>query len=196
MPTASISSMNTMQVPAPLAGRALRLPGEVADDDRVDADERRREARARDRDERRVEAGRERLREHRLAGAGGPEEEHAALALAAVVLELLARLPDRDDPAHLLLRLGLAADVVELHAPLRVPGSNVLICVRFIARSGPKRIPKFAMKRKKTKTTWIQRAGDERIVPSPSAIEPIVPNHVPPRNSQMIVIATTRGPRA
>ena len=77
---------------------------------------------ARDRDERRVEAGRERLREHRLAGAGGPEEEHAALALAAVVLELLARLPDRHDPADLLLGLRLAAHVVELHAPLRVAG--------------------------------------------------------------------------
>ena len=47
------------------------------------------------------------------------------------------------------------------------PGSNVLICVRFIASSGPNRIPKLAMKRKKTKTTWIQSAGDERIVPDP-----------------------------
>ena len=54
---------------APLARQPLRLAREVADEDRVDADERRREAGAGDRDERRVEAGRDRLREHRLAGA-------------------------------------------------------------------------------------------------------------------------------
>ena len=107
---------------APLARGPLGLPGEVAHDDRVDPDEGRGEAGARDRDERRVEAGRERLREHRLARAGRPEEQHAALALAAVALELLARLPDRDDAAHLLLRLGLSANVVELDAPLRVAG--------------------------------------------------------------------------
>ena len=61
-----------------------------------------------------------RLREHRLAGAGGAEEEHAALALAAGLLELLAGLPERDDARDLLLGLGLAADVVELDAPVRV----------------------------------------------------------------------------
>ena len=72
------------------------------------------------------------------------------------------------------------------------PGSNVLICVRFIARSGPKRIPKFAMKRKKTKTTWIQSAGDERMFPKPSRMKPIVPHHVPPRNSQTIVMVTKK----
>src|SRR5207237_2557807 len=86
----------------------------------IDADERLREPGAGDRDERRVEAGRDRLREHRLTGAGGAEEQKAALALAAGPLEGLARLPERDDPAHLLLRLGLPADVVELHAPFRV----------------------------------------------------------------------------
>ena len=105
---------------APLAGEPLRAPGEDADDDRVDADERRGEAGAGDRDERRVEAGRERLREHRLAGARCAEEQQAALALAAGALECLTGLPDRDDAPHLLLRLGLAADVRELDAPLRV----------------------------------------------------------------------------
>ena len=42
------------------------------------------------------------------------------------------------------------------------------------------------MKRKKTKTTWIQSAGDDRMLPIPSRMKPIVPNHVPPRNSQTI----------
>ena len=105
---------------APLARELLRAPGEDPHDDRVDPDERRGEAGARDRDEGRVEAGRERLRQHGLAGAGRTEKEHAALALAAVLLELLAGLPDRDDAAHLFLRLDLPANVVELDAPLRV----------------------------------------------------------------------------
>ena len=42
---------------------------------------------------------------------GRAEEEHAALALAARLLELLAGLPERDDAGDLLLGLGLAADV-------------------------------------------------------------------------------------
>ena len=88
--------------------------GEEAHDDRVDPDERLREAGAGDRDERRVEAGRDRLGEHRLAGAGRAEEEQAALTLAARLLERLAALPEADDAAHLLLRLGLAAHVLEL----------------------------------------------------------------------------------
>ena len=95
-------------------------PGEDAHDDRVDADERLREARAGHRDERRVEPRRDRLGHHRLAGAGSPVEDQAALALAAGALEDLAGLPERDDAPDLFLRLGLAADVVELHAPVGV----------------------------------------------------------------------------
>ena len=51
---------------------------------------------------------------------GGAEEEHAALALAAGLLELLAGLPERDDARDLVLGLVLAADVVELDAPVGV----------------------------------------------------------------------------
>src|SRR5919204_534294 len=40
----------------------------------------------------------------------------------AGALELLAGLPERDDPAHLLLGLRLPADVVEPDAPPRVAG--------------------------------------------------------------------------
>ena len=105
---------------APLARELLGPPREHAHDDRVDADEGRGEARAGHRDERRVEAGRERLGEHRLARARRAEEEQAALALAARTLERLARLPDRDDAPHLFLRLRLPADVVQLDAPFRV----------------------------------------------------------------------------
>ena len=105
---------------APLAGELLRLAREESHDQRVDADEGLREAGARDRDERRVEPGRDRLREHRLAGSRCAEEEQASLALTARSLERLARLPERDDPAHLFLRLRLPADVVELDAPLGV----------------------------------------------------------------------------
>ena len=107
-------------LPAPLAREPLRAAGEDADDDRVDPDERRREAGARDRDERRVEPGRERLREHGLPRTRRTQEEEPALPLASRTLERLARLPDRDDAAHLLLRLRLPANVGELHAPLGV----------------------------------------------------------------------------
>ena len=51
---------------------------------------------------------------------GRAEEQHAALALAAGLDELLARLPQRDHARDLLLGLGLAAHVVELDAPVGV----------------------------------------------------------------------------
>ena len=57
-----------------------------------------------------------------LPAAGRAEEQEAALALAAGALERLARLPEADDAAHLLLRLRLAAHVREPHAPLGVAG--------------------------------------------------------------------------
>ena len=60
---------------APLGREPLRLACEEADDHRIHADERLREAGARDRHERAVERRRDRLREHRLAGAGRTEEE-------------------------------------------------------------------------------------------------------------------------
>jgi hypothetical protein len=107
-------------LPAPLARHPLRLRGEVAHDDDVHADERLREAGAGNGDEGRVEVRRDRLRHHRLPRAGGAQEQKATLALAAGSLERLARLPEVDDPPHLLLRLGLPADVLELHAPVRV----------------------------------------------------------------------------
>jgi hypothetical protein len=105
---------------APLGRELLRLAGEEAHDHGVHADERLREAGAWDRHERAVERCRDRLRQHRLAGARRAEEQHAALALAAGLLELLARLPERDDAGDLLLRLGLPADVVELDAPVGI----------------------------------------------------------------------------
>ena len=107
---------------APFPREALRLAREIANEDRVEPDERLREAGARDGHERRVEPGCDRLREHRLAGAGRAEEEQAALALAARLLEALAGLPEGDDAPDLLLRLGLAANVLELHAPFGVTG--------------------------------------------------------------------------
>ena len=91
-----------------------------------------------------------RLGEHRLAGAGGAEEEHAALALAARLLELLARLPERDDARDLLLGLRLAADVGELDAPVRVARLVALDLLAPSSSSGPNRIRKFAKKRMKT----------------------------------------------
>ena len=96
--------------------------GEELDGDRVHADEHAREAGAGDRHERAVEVRRDRLRDHRLAGTGRAQEQQAALALTAGLLELLARLPQGDHARDLLLGLCLAADVVDLHAPARVAG--------------------------------------------------------------------------
>src|SRR4029079_2064720 len=79
------------------------------------------EARAGHEHERAVEAGGDRLGEHRLAGARLAEEEQAALALPACLLEGLTALPERDDSADLLLDLVLATHVLQAHAPVRVP---------------------------------------------------------------------------
>ena len=68
-------------------------------------------------------------------------------------LERLARLPERDDAVHLFLRLDLAADVGELDAPLCVARLEARICEMPMISIGPMKIAKFAMKRKKTKTT-------------------------------------------
>ena len=131
MPTASISSMNTMHWPPHLRARRLALwishmttitsmPMNVAA-----------KPGAGDGHERAVEVGGDRLRQHRLAGTGSAEEQQAALALAAGLLELLARLPQPDDARDLFLRLGLTADVLHLHAPAwrrrarsRAPGAG------------------------------------------------------------------------
>src|SRR5262249_2299815 len=53
---------------------------------------------------------------------GCAQEEEPALAFAARLLEALAGLPEVDDAANLLLGLDLAADMVELDAPVRVAG--------------------------------------------------------------------------
>src|SRR5207248_11535202 len=82
---------------APLARELLRLAGHVADDDHVHADEGLGEPGSRHRQERRVEAGRDRLRQHRLPRAWSTEEEQATFSLSARFLEGLARLPQVDD---------------------------------------------------------------------------------------------------
>jgi hypothetical protein len=109
-------------LPAPLAREATRAGDHQRDDDHVHADEHLREARARHRHDRRVEARRDALREHRLAGARRADEQQAALGLAAGLAELLARLPQGDHARDLLLLLALPAHVVEVHAPVGVAG--------------------------------------------------------------------------
>ena len=55
-----------------------------------------------------------------LPGARRADEEQAALGLAAGLAEVVARRPELDDLRDLGLRLLLAADVAELHAPVGV----------------------------------------------------------------------------
>ena len=120
MPTASISSMKTMHWPPHLRASRLALRASSRTVIASMPDEHAGEARAGDRHERAVEVGGDGLGQHRLAGAGGAQHQQAALALAAGLLERLAGLPQRDDAAHLLLGLRLAAHVVQLHAPVGV----------------------------------------------------------------------------
>src|SRR4051794_37338700 len=109
-------------LPAPLLRLALRAPDEDEDGRHVHADERRCEARARHGHDRRVEAGGDRLGEHRLARARRADEQQAALGLAAGLAEVLAGLPQLDDALDVLLGLLLPADVLQAHAPVRVAG--------------------------------------------------------------------------
>ena len=81
-----------------------------------------------------------------LPGARRAVEEQASLAAAARLLERLARLPEVDDPAHLLLRLGLAAHVSSLTPQFASPGSKPRICEMPISNIGPIRIAKLKMK--------------------------------------------------
>ena len=71
------------------------------------------------------------------------------------------------------------------------PGSNPLIWVIPIPSSGPKRIAKFAMKRKNTKTTWISACGLESTPSSPSSIHVSVLSHV---TSSPAVAVSSRTP--
>ena len=105
---------------APFPREPLRLARQVAHDDRVQAEERRAKP----------DPGMEtkgQLNPVAIAFAstvfpvpGAPRKRSPRLALAARLLEVLAGLPEGDKTARLLLRLGLAAHVLELHAPVRV----------------------------------------------------------------------------
>jgi hypothetical protein len=74
---------------APLGGQLARLAGQELDRERVHADEHPGESRPGDGHEGAVEVGRDGLRDHRLPGARGAEEQQSALALAGRLLELL-----------------------------------------------------------------------------------------------------------
>ena len=169
---------------APLAGKPLRLPREVADDDRVDADEGLSEAGARDRDERGVETGRDRFREHRLAGSGRAEKEQSALPLSSRPLECLARLPERDDPPNLLLGLHLAADVLELDSPLRVTRLEApdLGDAHQQHRAHEDREVGDEQERDEDDLREHRRVRERR--QEPLDMSPIVPHHVPPGSAR------------
>ena len=53
-------------------------------------------------------------------------------------------------------------------------------------------MPKLAMKRKKTKTTWIHSWLELRTFPRPVKIEPAAPHQVPPWKSQIVVTTMTK----
>ena len=99
-PTASISSTKTMH------GRvALGLVEQVADAAGADADEHLDELRAGDAEERHAGLTGDGAGQQRLAGAGRPDQQHAARDARAERVELLRVLQELDD--FLELRLGL-----------------------------------------------------------------------------------------
>ena len=94
---------------------ALRLVEEVADAARADADEHLDELGAGDAEERHASLAGDGAREERLAGAGRPDQEHAARDARAEGGELLGILQELDDFLELLLGLVDAGDVREGH---------------------------------------------------------------------------------
>src|SRR5687767_705396 len=96
------------------AGRvALRLVEEVAHARRTHTDEHLHELGSRDREEGDAGLAGDGAREHGLAGAGWPDEEHTARDPRAEARELLRVLEELDDLGELLLRLVDAGDVLE-----------------------------------------------------------------------------------
>ncbi len=96
------------------AGRILlRLLEHVADAARADADEHLDEVRAGDGEERNVGLAGDGAGEQRLAGAGRPDEEHAARDAPAEPLELLRVAQELDDLLEVFLGLVDAGDVLE-----------------------------------------------------------------------------------
>jgi hypothetical protein len=99
------------------AGGALgRLPEEVAHAGGAHPDEHLDEVRARDREEGHARLAGHRAGQQGLAGARGPDQQHALGDLAAQGGELLGGLEEVDDLLQLLLGLLDAGDVVEAHA--------------------------------------------------------------------------------
>ena len=103
------------------AGRVLLgLLEHVAHARRADADEHLDEVGARNGEERHVGLARDRAREQRLAGAGRPDQQHAARNAAAEPLELAGIAQELDDLLEILLGLVDAGDVLEGDAAVRL----------------------------------------------------------------------------
>ena len=102
------------------AGRVLLgLLEHVAHAARADADEHLDEVGARDREERHIGFAGDGARRQRLAGAGRPDEQHAARNASAKALELLRVAQELHDLLQVFLGLVDAGDVLERHAAMR-----------------------------------------------------------------------------
>ncbi len=103
------------------AGRVLLgLLEHVAHAARADADEHLDEVRARNGEERHIGLARDRARQQRLAGAGRPDQQHAARDAPAEPLEFSGIAQEFDDLLEILLGLVDAGDVLEGDAPMRL----------------------------------------------------------------------------
>ena len=107
-PTASISSMNTMQGACFLACSNMSRTREAPTPTNIST-----KSEPGDREERHVRLAGDGAREQGLAGAGRADQQHALGDAAADLLELLRVLEELDDLLELLLGLVDAGDVVE-----------------------------------------------------------------------------------
>jgi len=105
---------------APALGLLLGGADHHDDGDHVHAHEHALEGRAGGDDDRHVEAGGDRLGQHRLAGSGRAHHEYATLALAARLDVAAALLDELEDPHHLVHGRLLAPDVAHLHVVVGV----------------------------------------------------------------------------
>jgi hypothetical protein len=94
--------------------RLARLLEQVAHAAGADADEHLHELRGRDGEERHAGLAGHGARQQRLAGAGRADQQHALGDLGADAQVLLRVLQEVDDLLELLLRLGVAGDVVKV----------------------------------------------------------------------------------
>ena len=151
---------------APLAGESFRAAREDADDDRVDADEGRREAGARDRDERRVERVASAFASIVLPVPGAPRK---GVPFPAFPRRARPRRTARSRRPRLTSSFAsICPRTSASFTPHSASGSKAWIWERFISSNGPNRMTKLKTRKMGSITV---AAGSGRAWPCPEEVE-------------------------